>query len=468
KEAAIEALLEGGSTPAGVAVLAAVVLGSALTVAYGLRFWFGAFGPAVPGASPLPEPEEGESGPLTISRPTLLLLAPAAVLALLGLGAALIPHLGEDLLAPHAASYPGLPGHLTLWAGVGPAFWLTVLVFAVGAVLFWQRARVEGWQRRLPVRADADRLYRRMMRRLDDVAADVTGVTQRGSLPFYLGTIMIIMVVLVGAAMLGSDATPSWRAWDSPAQLVAGGVAAVAAVLAARSRRRLKAVLLVGISGYGLAVLFMVHGAPDLALTQVLVETITLVVLVLVLRRLPPYFSVRPLAASRWVRLAIGAGVGLSAGALALVAPGVRTHPPASVDFPDEAYVYGGGRNVVNVTLVDIRAWDTMGEISVLLVAATGVASLIFLRRRSGEILRIVDASRTRLVWGGSADPMAALRRRDTSARAGEWLRGGSTLAPHRRSVIFEIVVRLVFHSMVVVALFLLFVGHNATGGGFA
>jgi len=114
-----------------------------------------------------------------------------------------------------------------------------------------------------------------------------------------------------------------------------------------------------------------------------------------------------------------------------------------------------------------------MGEISVLLVAATGVASLVFLSRRTGQIFRARDAAPERAVWAG-ADPMAALRRGTDQARIDapttnrEWLRAGSTLAPQRRSVIFEVVVRLLFHTMVVYSVFLLFSGHNQPGGGFA
>ena len=190
----------------------------------------------------------------------------------------------------------------------------------------------------------------------------------------------------------------------------AGAIAS--ALLVTRARRRLKAVILLGIGGYSVAGLFLLHGAPDLALTQVLVETVTLVVFVLVLRRLPPYFSDRPLAASRWVRLALGLAVGLTVAGIALVAPGARIHVPVSDDFAEEAYSFGGGKNIVNVTLVDIRAWDTMGEISVLLVAATGVASLVFLSRRAGAIYRADEAAQPSARSGAaSPDPMAALRR---------------------------------------------------------
>lgn len=477
KEAALAALLDSGE-PVDLVVLGAVVVGSALTVAYGLRLWWGAFATKPP-TTALRGPGEAPAGAL--QRPSPVLVAPTVALALLGLATALVPHLGEQLLAPHADTYPGEPGHLVLW-DVGPALALTAGVLATGVALFVARARVEGWQGRVRAPVDLDRIYRRGMRRLDEVAADVTAITQRGSLPLYLGTILLVVVVLVGGALTTGTRLPGLdgvRLWDDPAQLVAGGLAIAAAVLAARARRRLKAVVLVGVNGFAVAALFLLHGAPDLALTQVLAETLTLVVFVLVLRRLPAYFSVRPLAASRWVRLAVALAVGLTVGGLALVLPGARIHQRASIDFPTEAYVFGGGRNIVNVTLVDIRAWDTMGEISVLLVAATGVASLIFLRRRSGEILRSDTAGTGRAVWGNSVDPMAPLRRQQGDAaldapgsaapgRDRVWLAAGSTLAPQRRSVIFEITTRMLFHTMIVFAAFLLFSGHNAPGGGFA
>jgi multicomponent Na+:H+ antiporter subunit A len=318
------------------------------------------------------------------------------------------------------------------------------------------------------------------MRRLDALASGVTAATQRGSLPAYLAVILVVTVVFAGwgAVQYGVE-LPAVRLWDTPVQLVAALLVAVAAVLAVRARRRLKAVLLAGGSGYGVAVLFAVHGAPDLALTQVLVETVTLVVFVLVLRRLPAYFSNRPLAGSRWWRAALGFAVGTVVAALALLAPGARVHQPASVDYPDQAYTYGHGKNIVNVTLVDIRAWDTMGEIAVVLVAATGIASLVFLRARMRTIDRVRDLSPEAAVavWAGGRDATALLRDPASAGpdvgppgpgRGREWLTGGASLAPHRRSVIFEVATRLIFHTMLAFALFLLFAGHNAPGGGFA
>ena len=140
-------------------------------------------------------------------------------------------------------------------------------------------------------------------------------VTQRGSLPIYLGTIMLVLVVLPGSVLLTLPTWPSsLRLWDTPGQVLVGATMIVAAVLAASSRGRLKAVILVGVTGYGAALMFLLHGAPDLALTQILVETVTLVVFVLVLRKLPKYFTDRPLHSSRWWRLVIALLVGLHRG----------------------------------------------------------------------------------------------------------------------------------------------------------
>ena len=170
---------------------------------------------------------------------------------------------------------------------------------------------------------------------------------------------------------------------DTWAQLLVGSIMIAAAFLAATSRGRLRAVMLVGVTGYGVAMLFLLHGAPDLALTQVLVETVTLVVFALVLRKLPKYFTDRPLHSTRWWRLVIAIAVAVVVCLVDRAWPAARGSPtPISEAFYEAAYTFGYGKNIVNVTLVDIRAWDTMGEISVLVVAATGVASLIFIRSR--------------------------------------------------------------------------------------
>ena len=419
-------------------VLAALVGGTALTVAYSIRFLWGAFGtrPGIPATGIAPAPA--------------VMLLPPAVLAAAGLVAG--PAAGPlgGLLRPYAELFGPVEEQLALWHGPTSALGLSGVAIAGGVLLHAVRGPLAPALARLRSPMGGNEGYEWVTHRFDRVAIEVTGATQRGSLPQYLGTILVALVLVPGAAML---AARPWRErivlWDTPAQLVICVVIAVAAVLAVRARRRLTAMLLVGVTGYGTAMMFVLYGAPDLALTQLLVETATIVVFVVVLRRLPERFSARPLRRSRWVRRGIGVAAGVVMAGLALVAAGARRTPSISQAFPDLAVAQGYGRNVVNVTLVDIRAWDTMGEISVLVVAATGVASLIYERSRTGPRPRRARRS--------------ALQR----DRRTVWLRGGATLHERRRSIVFEVITRLIFHTVVLFSLFLLFSGHNAPGGGF-
>ena len=169
-------------------------------MAYGLRFVWGAFAtkPVVPAQGREPVDVAGTT-PLVSRRQPWLLVAPPMALAVLGLAVALVPSVGERLLSPYADQYPaGEPGHLVLWGGLTPVLGITVAVLVAGAFLFVQRTRVERWQDALWSPRGADVAYRRTMRRLDDLAADVTAGTQRGSLPIYLGIILAVLAVAPG------------------------------------------------------------------------------------------------------------------------------------------------------------------------------------------------------------------------------------------------------------------------------
>jgi multicomponent Na+:H+ antiporter subunit A len=451
KEAAFAALLEGGlaDRTAAVVVLTVLVIGSALTAAYTLRFWWGAFA-RKPG---LPEREIG-------SRPTALFLAAPAVLALAGLllGPA-IPWL-EPLVSEYADTLPLVADSaekLALWHGWQPALVLSAVSLLGGAALFAARRPVGRLQRRFAVGASADEGYWNVIQAVNRLAVLVTGTTQRGSLPAYLGTILVVVLALPGTLLITRAPWPAeWRLWDTPLQALIGVVVLIAAAMALRIRQRLSVVLVVGVTGYGLAVLFALQGAPDLALTQFLVETLTLVTFVLVLRKLPKDITERHRPRERVVRGVIAVAVGALMGAVGAVALATRTATPVSAAYPKEAYDFGGGKNIVNVTLVDIRAWDTLGEISLLVVAATGVASLVFLRRRTGGVDRLDSAD---LAETPSAAGRAPRRR---------WLAATATLPPERRSVVLEVITRVLFHTILVFSLYLLFSGHNEPGGGFA
>jgi multicomponent Na+:H+ antiporter subunit A len=243
--------------------------------------------------------------------------------------------------------------------------------------------------------------------------------------------------------------------------VIVGLLILAAAVGATVMRNRLAAVLLVGVTGYGCGTIFAFHGAPDLALTQFLVETLTLVIFVLVLRTLPAESDRTNIRRHRLPRAALALAVGASVTTLATFAMAARTGVPIAALLPDAAYYRGNGANTVNVLLVDIRAWDTLGEISVLLVAATGVASMVFRHRRFGAAPRVADAGQPDI---GPVDAIA------TSPAAGDttWLRGSELRDPRNRSLVLEVATRMIFPLIMVLSAYFFFAGHNTPGGGFA
>jgi multicomponent Na+:H+ antiporter subunit A len=139
-----------------------------------------------------------------------------------------------------------------------------------------------------------------------------------------------------------------------------------------------------------------------------------------------------------------------------------RTGTAIAELLPDAAYFRGHGANTVNVLLVDIRAWDTMGEISVLLVAATGVASLVFRHRRFGSAPRVADASRP------DTDRASAFTNHSPAVGDVTWLRGSELRDPRYRSLVLEVATRMIFPLIMVLSAYFFFAGHNTPGGGFA
>lgn len=468
KEAVFTSLisaLEQGSFWAWVA-LVGLVLGSILTVAYSARFFWGAFArkKGLADTHLHAEPWTFTAAPVLLAAATVIGGLTASVLdPLVAVYADTLPYAAPDadpqLAAAAEASDHG-SYHLALWHGFEPALGLSALVIAVGLLLFAKRVVVARAQSMLPHRIDSAEGYWASVRSLDRVASTVTEFVQRGSLPRYLTVIFAVFVLGVGGAAALNRTWPGDLVfWDSPGQLAVAAVMILAAVLCAVARNRVAAVLLAGATGYGMVALFALQGAPDLALTQALIETVTLVVFVLVLRRLPTRIATKHQPMRKRLRAVIGIAVGAVMALAATIALGARTATPISADLPRLAYEEGKGRNIVNVLLVDIRAWDTMGEVSVLVVVATGVASLIFLSSRAGGA--------PRLDMQGAGDRRESAEPENTGDR-GSWLVAGRTLRPENRSIVLEVLVRLLFHPAMIVSVYLLFAGHNAPGGGFA
>jgi len=427
--------------------LVGVTIGSVLTVAYSLRFLWGAFArkPGVPDTEP-----HGLHGLGVV--PSVLALTGLA----LGLATPLVAHGIEP--AAHAAALPGEVPHLALWHGLEPALGLSAVTLVGGLALFALRRPVEALQHRLAGSPSASSIYRHLMRGLDRVATGLTAGVQRGSLPYYL---TVILSVFVAGALVNLVIGGPWafhvRFADSWGQIPVVLVMSIAAIAVLTAKTRFAAAVLVGVTGYGMSVLFVLHGAVDLALTQLVVETVTLIAFVLVLRRLPPRIATANPSRFRVVRALFAGLAGLTLAIVVVVAASARTAEPLWPDLPALTSSFGHGLNVVNVALVDLRGWDTLGELTVVVAAATGVASLIFVNSREDTLPRLRDLPAR----------LTADRDERTDGEPRAWLPTSAAI-PTGRSALLDVVVRLLFHGLIVLSVYLLFAGHNAAGGGFA
>ncbi|MDZ4270853.1 MAG: Na+/H+ antiporter subunit A [Mycobacterium sp.] len=461
KEADLETVLHsptlGNAAPF---VLAGIVIGSVFTTVYSLRFLFGAFG-----RKGLPNPSTRVA---EMHRLHPAFVVPPAILAAAGLLFGLFPSTLDNILGDYAGTVPDPEGyvadyHLALWHGLNLPLALSAFVLASGIAVYAGRGRLRRARLSFLPLANADRIYDRVLRGADVMSVRLTAVTQRGSIPATQSVILATLVLLpVTVLSLGARERPELELWDSSPQVVVGLLMLAAALAAAVMRNRLATVLLVGVTGYGCGAIFAFHGAPDLALTQFLVETLTLVMFVLVLRILPAETGAADVKRFRLPRAALALAVGATVAGLAAFAMAARTGRPIAELLPEAAYLRGHGSNTVNVLLVDIRAWDTMGEVAVLLVAATGVASLVFRSRRFGAAPRVADA--------GQPDIGRLPDWTKNSPAAGEitWLRGSGLRDPRHRSLVLEVATRLIFPVMMVLSAYFFFAGHNTPGGGFA
>jgi multicomponent Na+:H+ antiporter subunit A len=386
KEAAFEAFLHEGGVR-GWAVALGLLAGSVLTAAYSARFLWGAFG-AKPG---VPATEVHAPGPLLTAPVWLCALAGLA----LGIGYPLVDALagsyaGARLPLDPAGDAEAAEYHLALWHGVGLPLLFSAVAVGGGLAVHALRGPLGRLHGRSPLDAQAG--YRLAVSGLERTATTVTGRTQVGSLPAYLATVLAVVVALVGPVALLSGAWPAQPLYHSPAQVPLALVVVVAALSLVRARRRITAVLLAGVVGYGVGGLFVVDGAPDLALAQFLVETLSLVAFVFVLRRLPAHFQQAPSPRrAQLFKAGLAAVGGAVVAGVAVVLSGARVGPATtSGEFIRLAPEGAGADNVIAAILVEFRALDTVGEIGVLFIAGAGVASLVLATRHDRRGARAV------------------------------------------------------------------------------
>lgn len=364
KEAAIEAVLQLSGTEQAIAV-GAVVVGSVLTVAYTVRFVVTVFGP----------------GPDTqVASRRALMTAPMFVLGVAGVvGYFAVDAANRVVTAAAIELSAGASAYeLIRWPGLKIAFVVSMGILAAGTaagLVMAQRITT------VPAEIGATRADRTIDSVLG-IAPRITARIQHGSLPVYLAT-LAAAATAAAIPFLGDLSTDHLIWWDQPVQAALAVAIIAAAVAGSLVGSRLGAALTLGAVGIGVSGLFVVHGAPDLALTQLLVETIVVVGFVIGLGHLGRSF---PPASSGWrtIRIALAVLGGLAT-TIALAASGSEPTGQAPIEaLTDAAVDEGGGNNVVNVVLTDIRALDTLGEVIVLATVAVGVLALAKVRR--GEV----------------------------------------------------------------------------------
>ncbi|MCU0452777.1 MAG: DUF4040 domain-containing protein [Bacteroidetes bacterium] len=303
-----------------------------------------------------------------------------ALLASLGFAAGMAADLvATHIVGPATTAIRGerVETSLGLWHGVNPVLLLSLATLASGAALYALhrpiRRMTAGWR---PWKAE--RAYDAALAGMLASARKQTLWLQSGQISTYLALTLLATLLLVGLPILAFWPQLSMVVAMDLALLptVIAGMMAIAAFLAVRAKTSLGSIIALGVVGYGIAVLFLLYSAPDLAMTQFAVETLSVVLLMLVVAKLPEFRQMGSRSTRLWQAGLAGAG-----GALMTLLVLFVTAEPARMTlatfYGEASYALANGRNIVNVILVDFRGLDTLGEITVLGIAALGAVALL-------------------------------------------------------------------------------------------
>jgi NADH:ubiquinone oxidoreductase subunit 5 (subunit L)/multisubunit Na+/H+ antiporter MnhA subunit/multisubunit Na+/H+ antiporter MnhB subunit len=361
-------------------LLVAVIAGNALLLGSGLRMLIG----AVLGA----EREPDAHGPHGHGEPALLWLPPA-LLAVGSLGLGLAASSTEHTLNV-LSSNPAAALHVSLVPTQVAPFALSLLTLALGAWLYAQRARVHEIQARLAAPLpDFQDLWDGLLDRVTRFAEAYSSRWQSGSLRWYFSAILL-STAAIGFFALAEEslALASVRVgfenltWTG---LVLAALLIFSTLGVVRSDTRLGAALALTATGFLVALLYAVYRSPDILLTQILIETVSTIVILLVLYFMPRFRAdgLSP-AQNAWNATVSGVfGFAMFLFVLLCTSPGLRETRTIAADYLARSLPEAGGRTAVNVIIVDFRALDTLGEITVLVVVGLCVFGL--LRARRGE-----------------------------------------------------------------------------------
>ncbi|MGE7949193.1 Na+/H+ antiporter subunit A [Lysinibacillus sp. NPDC093688] len=326
--------------------------------------------------------------------PLGMLLSPI-ILCVFVVGIFFFPNvLGHYILEPAMASiYPTFPStneltpHIHAWHGINAELLMTLGVIIIGIILFKTLKSWKPLYRIFPQRYTFNMYYNRLIEFGENSSAKLTNRYMTGNLTHYFVYIYVFFVALIAGYFIWSDATAFNFAKDSAIEsyeLILVFVMMFAAVWMIFAKGRVTAMLLNGVLGYSIAFFFVIFRAPDLALTQLVVESVTTALFLLCFKYLPDLMPEASRKKMQWSKVIISIFVGATVTLIGLAVVHFDRFEPVATYFND-SYKLAGGSNIVNTILGDFRAFDTMLEVVVLLIAGLGVYTLTKLKPRKEE-----------------------------------------------------------------------------------
>ena len=438
KEKLFEAFLGAelpGMLPALLTTVA--VITAIATFAYSGRFVLGAMGHYRSPREWINTPRGSGANLVPVPEGTATFWGYPALNAVLSLVLGLAPFFLNGLISTASTQTTGSAQNveLSLWHGITPALLLSALVIAIGAVAVWQQPRIEAFLVPRPLKYSGLGAVEKFRQGTIDLGAVVSSWTSGLNPGRHLVVPSALLVVLAAVGWFGIDDLPAqndglsrWTDWLLFAVVAVGVIATV------RAKTRVAAVVVLGTVGFSVTLWFFALGAVDVALTQLMVEILTVVIMVLLLHRLPKKFGRKEPVSKLAVFASVGAGIAAFAGTFALTGRNGMSDP--ATYFAESARDVTGGNNLVNVILVEFRALDTLGELTVLGVAGVSIAALF--------------ASRL-------PNPVRPHHFIETSP-----------LSPAtHNSVYLRTFAKIALPVLVALSLLLLLRGHNESGGGF-
>jgi len=381
KEKLYEALLNHGSI--GYVLLLFVFISSAVYFMLAVRLSFGVFfgkQPSIKNTGDVP----------------FLMWVPPILLTLLGLffgiGGIYISPLLTQVYASMVQK-PIVNGlDLSLWHGLNKAFFLGVLTWFVGFVFYRNAAKLaDGLKMGAHFLPSVEHMYTSLLRKIDAWSRLVTLFFQNGFLTRYLKVIFVVLIGLLAWVYIEGDlfktairfgeSTASTEIYEwVPLLLILTGCAVVL-----KSSSRLRMLVSLSLVGYGIAFFYAIFSAPDVSMTQFLVETITLVIFTMILHRMPKNVTF-PLERRTFLIATISCLFGIIMTLVLIAVQSYDLDPTLKNFYLENSAPSAHGENVVNVMLVDFRAFDTFGEIVVLCMTAIGVVALINLKPKNEKL----------------------------------------------------------------------------------